>query len=170
MGAEKTLTTIAEDTPKAIAAVGESADTVGKMTKETFDAIESAYDNYQKAKKAEAAFKAKKTKKCPNPGGRKGSQAVRDQNKQIARDNEAAGAKHTAGADLPEQYYPNPNGLKEGGRYSDVENTFPDGTKIVTQTVDHVNGIPTPNEIDAALDILDRLEEGDSLVLVPKNK
>jgi hypothetical protein len=59
--------------------------------------------------------------------------------------------------------------LRAGGRYSDIENTFPDGTKLVTQTVDtDANGVPTSREMEAALDIYERLADGDSLTLVPK--
>lgn len=69
----------------------------------------------------------------------------------------------------PERYYPNPDGGRAGGRYSDVEITRPDGTKRVVNTVDTtVDGVPTNRELEAALDIYDRLDPGDTLELTPK--
>ncbi|MEM7315626.1 MAG: RHS repeat-associated core domain-containing protein, partial [Planctomycetota bacterium] len=48
---------------------------------------------------------------APKTGGRKGSATTRAQNQSIADRAEAAGqGTHTAGADLPERYYPNPAG------------------------------------------------------------
>ncbi|MEM7478573.1 MAG: polymorphic toxin-type HINT domain-containing protein [Planctomycetota bacterium] len=116
---------------------------------------------------------------APKTGGRKGNATTRAQNQSIADRAEAAGqGTHTAGADLPERYYPNPAGGRKGGRYSDVEITRPDGTREVINTVDTRTywdgatldeiGLPTERELDAALDIYERLNPGDTLILVPK--
>ena len=103
-------------------------------------------------------------------GGRKGNAATRAQNQAIADRAEAAGeGTHTGGASLPERYYPPPGGGRKGGRYSDVEITRHDETKRVVNTVDtDRNGIPTDREIEAGLDIYERLEPGDTLELIPK--
>jgi RHS repeat-associated protein len=92
-------------------------------------------------------------------GGRKGNPETRAQNQQIGEANEAAGkGDHTGGGDLPETHFPNPAGGNKGGRFADVTNTEADGTRHVTQTVDtKANGEPTEREIDAALDIYERL-------------
>jgi len=81
------------------------------------------------------------------------------------------GSTHTAGGNsLPETHYPHPDTGRTGGRYSDAEVTHPDGTKTVINTVDTgSDGLPTDREIEAALDIYERLEEGDRLILIPKD-
>ena len=105
-----------------------------------------------------------------NTGGRKGNAQTRAQNQEIADQAEAAGeGTHTAGASLPEQHYPNPEGGLKGGRFSDVEITRPDGTKRVVNTVDTTSGgVPTDREIEAGLDIYERLDEGDTFEMISK--
>ena len=105
-----------------------------------------------------------------NFGGRKGNAQTRAQNQELADRAEAAGeGTHTAGASLPEQHYPNPAGGLKGGRFSDVEITWPNGTRRVINTVDTTSGgLPTDRELEAALDIYERLSPGDTLELIPK--
>ena len=133
-----------------------------KLTDEAVDLANSARKNVDEV--AEGAGDAQKS------GGRKGNASTRDQNQELADRAEAAGeGTHTAGASLPEQYYPNPSGGRKGGRYSDVEITSPDKTKRVINTVDSGrDGLPTDREIEAGLDIYERLDEGDTLELIPK--
>jgi RHS repeat-associated protein len=103
-------------------------------------------------------------------GGRKGSAATRELNQTIGTANAKAGkGTHTGGGNLKETHFPNPEGGAKGGRYADVTNTGADGKRHVTQTVDvKVSGEPTSREMEAALDIYDRLGEGETLTLTPK--
>jgi len=46
------------------------------------------------------------------------------------------GRDRLTGAEIPEDYIPNPNGGRSGGSYSDLTFKQPDGTKIRVNTVD----------------------------------
>ncbi len=164
--------------------LAKNADEIGEAASKLTKALSSKADDAAGAARVEnrfdnAAVDAKKVDVDPSTstaaeasGGRKGKPETRAQNQQIGEANEAAGrGDHTGGGDLPETYFPNPDGGAKGGRFGDVTNTSPEGKRHVTQTVDtKANGEPTEREIDAALDIYDRLDEGETLDLIPKRR
>ena len=106
-------------------------------------------------------------------GGRKGSATTRAQNDSIGAQNEkkGLGTQTGGGNNFPETRLPAPGGGNKGAVYADVTNTASDGTRVFTQNVDTLkNGAMTGRENENALKILERMGNGDRLIIVPKKR
>ena len=104
----------------------------------------------------------------PNPGGRLGSPATRQQIDDIATGMESRGWKITGGGNrLPEEYLPGPGGARRGSSFPDITATK-DGQTLRVNTIDTLRDGVTPTSREARNATRIRAQTGEHLLLIPK--